>query len=244
MKRAMPQGWEHRRSSVASNEATRIDRVSAVLLRVLILILLSATQGLGLRVRKELPRSPAFIGWLSHGSCSIPSSVKVHGQALVASSRNHVLDGEFDWDVERFEEALRSANGLPKGSAERAKAYEIAMDGYRGPFAEAFFSEWASAVRHRVSERADEAVSTLAGYYAAQNDFEAAANCMQRVLTSNQLNEEAAYRFADYRSKAGNAAAALEFLDDYRRIYLEEVGGELPERFRRLRTQIAGGQAG
>ncbi|MEO6397897.1 MAG: tetratricopeptide repeat protein [Tepidiformaceae bacterium] len=170
----------------------------------------------------------------------------IYQESVVKQDGNYLLNpaGDFDWDVERFEEALKSANGLTKGTAERAKAYEVAMEAYRGPFAESFFSEWASAVRHRVSERADEAVSTLAGYYAAQSDYEAAAGCMQRVLTSNQLNEEAAYRFADYRSKAGHPAAALEFLDDYRRIYREEVGGELPERFRRLRTQIAGGQAG
>lgn len=170
----------------------------------------------------------------------------IYPESVVKQDGNYLLNptGEFSWDVELFEDALKAAQRLPKGSAERAKAYEAALESYRGPFAEAFFSEWASAVRTRASERADEAVSTLAGYYAAQQDFDAAAGCMERLLSSNRLNEEAAYRLADYRSQAGQPAAALEFLDGYRRTYLEEVGAELPERFRRLRGQIAGGLAG
>ena len=170
----------------------------------------------------------------------------IYQESVVKQDGNYLLNpnAEFAWDVETFEEALTAAQRLPKGSSERAKAYEAALDRYRGPFAEAFFSEWASAVRQRASDRADEAVSTLAGYYAAHDDFEAAASCMERLLSSNRLNEEAAYQFAAYRSRAGQPTAALEFLDAYRRTYADEVGTELPERFGRLRSQIASGQAG
>ena len=167
-------------------------------------------------------------------------------ESVVRQDGNYLLnpDAEFAWDVETFEEALQTAQRLPKGSADRAKAYEVALEYYRGPFAEAFYSEWASAVRQRAGERADQAVATLAGYYAARSDFEAAAGCMERLLASNRLNEEAAYQFAAYRSQAGQPAAALEFLDDYHRIYVAEVGGELPARFGRLRGEIASGIAG
>ncbi len=167
-------------------------------------------------------------------------------ESVVRQDGNYLLnpEAEFAWDVETFEEALTTAQRLPKGSGDRAKAYERALEHYRGPFAEAFHSEWASAVRQRAGEHADEAVATLAGYYAARSDFEAAAGCMERLLASNRLNEEAAYQFATYRSQAGQPAAALEFLDDYHRIYVDEVGDELPERFKRLRGQIASGLAG
>lgn len=170
----------------------------------------------------------------------------IYQESVVKQDGNYLLNpnAEFAWDVETFEADLNTAQRLPRGSADRARAYEAALARYQGPFAEAFFSEWASAVRQRASEHADQAVSTLAGYYAAQGDFEAAAGCMDRLLASNRLNEEAAYQFATYRSQAGQPAAALEFLDDYRRTYIDEVGAELPERFRRLRSRIAGGLAG
>ena len=168
----------------------------------------------------------------------------LYQESVVKQDGTYVLNpaGEFDWDVEQFETALRNAAALPKGSRDRAKAYEAALESYRGPFAEAFFSEWASSIRERTTEHADQALTALAGYYAGRQEFDSAADCVERVLANNRLNEEAAYQLAEFRSAAGQPAAALAFLDGYRRSYEEEMGEGLPERFRKLRTRIAGGQ--
>ncbi|MCK9520551.1 MAG: tetratricopeptide repeat protein, partial [Dehalococcoidia bacterium] len=133
-------------------------------------------------------------------------------------------DGEFDWDLERFEHALDRAAELPPGSDERAKHYREALALYRGPFAEAFYSEWAESLRRRVEERAQEALSTLAGYYAGREDYEAAAGVMEQLLERNRFNEEAAYRLITYRARAGNPAGALAFLDDYSATYRRDLG--------------------
>jgi DNA-binding SARP family transcriptional activator len=152
-------------------------------------------------------------------------------------------EGEFDWDVERFEQALDRAARLPAGSDERAKHYREALAVYRGPFAEAFYSEWAESLRRRTEERAQEALSTLAGYYAGRQDYEAAAGVMEQLLDRNRFNEEAAYRLVTYRARAGNPAGALAFLDDYSASYRRDLGEPLPPRFRELRNSIAAGRA-
>lgn len=150
-------------------------------------------------------------------------------------------EAEFEWDVERFEETMDRAARLPAGSDERAALYREALALYRGPFAAAFYSEWAETVRRRTEDRAQEALSLLAGYYAGREDWDAAAGVMEKLLERNRLNEEAAYGLVRYRARAGHAVAALAFLDDYGRAYSEDLGEPLPARFRQLRNNIAAG---
>jgi ATP/maltotriose-dependent transcriptional regulator MalT/DNA-binding SARP family transcriptional activator len=170
----------------------------------------------------------------------------LYSESVVKRDGTYLLnpEGDFEWDVEEFEAALARAQKLPRGSEERAQQYRKALDLYRGPFAESFGSEWAETVRRRSEERATEALSLLAGYYAGREDFEGAAVCMEQVLRHDQYNDEAAYRLASYRAKAGQPVVALAIIDDYRRIWEADLGGEMPERFVRLRAQIATGAAG
>ncbi len=150
-------------------------------------------------------------------------------------------DAVFRWDVDQFRDLLRSAESLPIGSTERADAYERALEVYHGPFADAFFGEWAQAVRFRAEQSANSALAALAGYHASRNNFEAAAGCMERILGADALNEEAAYELAVFRAKAGQAAAAVAFLDSYRHTYETEAGEALPGRFAALRERVATG---
>ncbi|MDZ7729686.1 MAG: BTAD domain-containing putative transcriptional regulator [Dehalococcoidia bacterium] len=152
-------------------------------------------------------------------------------------------DGDFDWDVDRFREALDTASGLPAGSSERAAAYEEALQLYRGPFADAFFSEWAASLRDQLAQRSVEALAMLGGYYAGREDYESAAGCMEKVLETSPFNDEAAFLLATYRYRAGQPAAALAFLDDYRQGLRREMGTDLPGRLHRLRQSIAAGAA-
>lgn len=150
-------------------------------------------------------------------------------------------EADFEWDVGQFLGGLEEARRLPAGSAERAMATEAALEHYRGPFAEAFYSEWAEGLRAQVSERRQEALSSLAGYYASRKEFDSAAACLERVLDTDRYNEQAAYDLAAYRLKSSGATAALSFLDSYRQRIREELGAELPPRFGELRRRIAAG---
>ena len=152
-------------------------------------------------------------------------------------------EGEFQWDVDEFRELLDRASDLPAGSSDRAAAYERAMQVYRGPFAEAFYSEWAASLREELSRRHIEALASLGGYYAGRGEFEAAAACMEQVLRATQFNDEAAAMLATYRARAGQPTSALAFLDDYRSELRRELDEELPHRLSNLRKAIASGAA-
>src|SRR4029079_2004167 len=111
-------------------------------------------------------------------------------------------------------------------------------------FATTFYSEWAESLRTREMAKAQGALASLAGYYASRGDFEAASSCMERVLEIDSLDDEAAYQLADYRTRAGQPAAALSILDTFSRSYERELGEPVPERLERLRGRIASGRAG
>jgi LuxR family maltose regulon positive regulatory protein len=163
--------------------------------------------------------------------------------SVIKRDGDYLLNPEatFIWDVDQFEETLSHADRLPLGTRERAEVYQRAMGLYRGPFAEAFDSEWAESLRQRLELQSQRALSVLAGYFAGRDDFGSAAACMEQVLRGNRLNEEAAYSLATYRTKAGQPVAALAFIDGYRRTYEAEFGEQVPERFLRLRASIASG---
>ena len=112
-------------------------------------------------------------------------------------------EGMFEWDVDEFERAIEQARSAPSGSKERALSLQQALELYAGPFASAFQSEWAAAMRERLEGDAHESLATLAGYFAGREDFDSAALCMERVLRANRYNEEAAYLLARYRSRPG-----------------------------------------
>jgi two-component SAPR family response regulator len=152
-------------------------------------------------------------------------------------------EATFSWDVEEFEGAIARARTSLSGSRERAVSLQEALELYAGPFALSFHSEWAESVRARLDGDANESLATLAGYFAGREDFESAALCMERVLRTNRYNEEAAFQFARYRSRAGDVVQALRFIDEYGASYAAEVGEDLPDRFGRLRAAIAAGVA-
>ena len=169
----------------------------------------------------------------------------LYQDSVIKRDGTYVLnpEGTFEWDVEQFQEAIERGRKSPAGSRERAVAFQEALELYSGPFAEAFHSEWAASQRARLDQDAHESLALLAGYFASRNDFESAATCMERVLRSNHLNEEAAYELATYRSRAGHTVQALRFIDDYGTQYQEELGEALPDRFWKLRSDIAAGIA-
>ncbi len=152
-------------------------------------------------------------------------------------------EAAFSWDVQEFEAAIARARTSPSGSRERAVSLQEALELYAGPFAATFQSEWAESIRARLDGDANESLATLAGYFAGREDYESAAMCMERVLRANQYNEEAAYQFARYRSRAGEVVQALRFIDEFGSTYSDEFGEQLPERFGELRAAIAAGVA-
>ncbi len=152
--------------------------------------------------------------------------------------------GEFQWDVDEFRDLLRRARAAPQGSKERARLFEAAVRYYEGPFAATVHSEWAATLRAELDQQAVEALATLAGYHAGRGEFEEAAQCLERVLEMDPLNDEAAYHLARFKAQAGQVMAALTVIDRFAEVMQRELGEEIPERLLRLRRAIATGATG
>ncbi|GIW12882.1 MAG: hypothetical protein KatS3mg062_0321 [Tepidiforma sp.] len=169
----------------------------------------------------------------------------LYAESVVKQGGAYLLnpEGEFEWDVDRFQAAIERGRRAEPGSKERALAFQEALEVYEGPFAETFESEWAAALRASLRDSAHASLAALAGYFAARKDFEAAVLCLERILRADRFNEEAAYELARYQSRAGQAVQALRFIDQYAELYEQELGVQLPERFSELRAAIAAGAA-
>jgi two-component SAPR family response regulator len=152
--------------------------------------------------------------------------------------------GTFEWDVADFESCLARAEKLAEGSGERAEAYEEALRLYQGPFAEAFESEWAAALRDRLEQRFIETLSRLAGYHAGRGHHETAATLLRRMLESDPYDEQAAYALARAQVGSGHGVAALQLLDDYAKRVRDDLGVLPGRRLIELREAIAAGRAG
>jgi DNA-binding SARP family transcriptional activator len=169
----------------------------------------------------------------------------LYQESVIRQSGAYQLNpaGVFEWDLEEFYSVFEKAKESAAGSDERAALFREAIARYTGPFAEAFYSEWAEVVRARAGSKLLEALAMVAGFHAARGEFEEAAECVARIFDEDRFNDQAAFDLALFRARSGNAAAALNHLDNYRQWYADELGDALPERFQRLRAQIASGVA-
>ncbi len=169
----------------------------------------------------------------------------LYPDSVVKQSGAYALnpDGRFEWDVEEFEELIERAHRLTPGSEERATLCQEAVGRYRGPFAEAFYSEWAETLRLRTATHSHEALAIVAGFHAGRGEFEEAAACVAVLFEADRYNDEAAYELALYQARSGNAMGAIGHLDQYRRWYVAELGTPPPERFAVLRQKISSGVA-
>lgn len=167
----------------------------------------------------------------------------LYQECIVKDGQRYVLNPEasFDWDVAEFRHHLSEARRSPPGSRRRAELLEEAVRCYRGPFATTVHSEWAAALRAELDRQAVEAFATLAGYHAGRGQFEEACAYLERVLEADPLNDEAAFHLARFKAKAGDTVAALALIDRFTEALTKELGEPVPERLRRLRSQIATG---
>lgn len=139
-----------------------------------------------------------------------------------------------EFDVSSFEEHLRQAELLEKGSERRRDHLEQATALYKGPFLPEFYSEWCETLRRELETRYHRSLVILAGYYAAKGDFDRSCELLRVVLSADPLDEEANYQLVLNQCKAGEHVSGLKHLRHYEKLLMEELGCPLPPRFSQL----------
>ncbi len=142
-----------------------------------------------------------------------------------------------DFDVTSFQEHLRQAGLLEKGSDRRRAHLEQAIALYRGPFLPDFYSEWCETLRRDLEEHYHRALVTLAGYYSAKADLDRSCELLRKVLASDPLHEEANYQLILSYLSAGEHSTGRKCLRAYEALLEQELGCPLPKRFSQLASQ-------
>jgi two-component SAPR family response regulator len=110
----------------------------------------------------------------------------LYSECIAKDSGRYILDprGQFAFDVERFQQLVAEAEGLPKSSAEAISLMEKALALYNGPFAMDFYSEWAETLRWQLGEQHMNLLTTLATLYIDAKSTSVAPICASGFLSS------------------------------------------------------------
>ncbi len=132
-------------------------------------------------------------------------------------------DGEFWFDAEEFDRLASQASRLPRGTEARASLMEKALELYRGPFLEEFYSEWCETLRRNAEQRYIAILSSLAGYYAALGDYPRSIGLLERIVGIDNYQEEAYAQLMKCYASMGDTTAALKWYERYRSLAQQDL---------------------
>ncbi|TMB96243.1 MAG: tetratricopeptide repeat protein [Chloroflexi bacterium] len=134
----------------------------------------------------------------------------LYQDCIAKDSGRYVLDprGRFTFDVDEFQQALKDADALPKGSSEAIGLMEKALALRTGQFAPDFYSEWAETLRWQLEEQYTSLLTTLAAAYSQKGEYKRSADLCQRILEQDEFNEAAWYRLMSNYVLSGQVEAA------------------------------------
>lgn len=128
------------------------------------------------------------------------------------------------YDFGEFRDRLGQAEELPRGSQERARMLEGAVQCYKGPFLEDFYSEWVETIRREAQSQFLKALSSLAGFYSGENQFKRALGFLQRADEIDQLEEDVRVQMMHCLLAMGDAPSAAHVYEDYKYVLESELG--------------------
>ena len=168
----------------------------------------------------------------------------LYTECIAKDSGRYILDprGQFAFDVERFQQLLAEAEGLPKGSAEAISLMEKALALYNGSFAMDFYSEWAETLRWQLGEQHMSLLTTLATLYSDAKEYKRSADLCQRILELDEYNEAAWYRLMSNYILSGQPEAAKFCYKRYVQVLTSDDVAEGVPDFDELHREIASGR--
>ena len=163
----------------------------------------------------------------------------LYSDCIAKDSGRYVLDpqGRFVFDVEEFQQALETADGLEPGDDNRISLMEKALKLYRGQFAPDFYSEWAENLRWQTEEQYMSLLATLTAAYTAAKEYKKSADLCQRILELDEFNEAAWQRLMTNYVLSDQIEAAKYSYNRYVQIISEGIDGDVPD-FEDVRREI------
>ena len=127
------------------------------------------------------------------------------------------------FDVAEFEDLLSRAENLPPGSEARAANLERAVELYRGPFMEEFYSEWTEMRRRELEDKYLRALSLLASSYADKGKYDRANALLKKFIAIDPYQDEIYCQIMEWHLAVGDGVSALRI---YKR-YIDTAASEM-----------------
>ncbi len=153
------------------------------------------------------------------------------------------LGNAYSYDAEEFPRLLDEGDIVDLPLARRIGAYNRAIDLYKGPFLDEFYSDWVIPRREDLELRYLQALTRLAKLRAQEGSLEQALELLRTAVATDPFQEEAHHGLILYSALMGDRAAALRHYQTYVELLREELRAKPSAGILELADSIARGQA-
>ena len=142
------------------------------------------------------------------------------------------------FDVAEFERLLSQAEKLPHGSKTRVANLEQAVELYRGPFMEEFYSEWTEMRRRELEDKYLKAVSLLASFYGDRGKYDPAIALLEKFTAIDPYQDEVYCQIMEWYLAERNSVSALRTYKRYLDTAVNEIECVPSARMQQLHKRI------
>ena len=142
------------------------------------------------------------------------------------------------FDVTGFENLLSQTEKLPPDSEARATNLERAIDLYRGPFMQEFYSEWTEMRRRQLEGKHLKAISMLSDFYVGKGHYNRAITLLEKSLAIDPYEDEIYCKIMECHLVIGDKASALRTYKRYLDTVVAETGSTLSARMEELYKRV------
>jgi ATP/maltotriose-dependent transcriptional regulator MalT/DNA-binding SARP family transcriptional activator len=169
----------------------------------------------------------------------------LYTECVVEQSGRYVLspDGRFWCDASQFESRVRKAEQIEHGTTRRVQSLRQAVNLYRGPLGNEFYSDWLEPERRRLEDMCVRSLARLAQHERQRNNHSEAAALYEKAVCLDPVNESLWYQLIETLGQAGQIEAAARCYRQYAETIRDQLGEEpsaaLNDLYNRLRSTLA-----
>ena len=119
------------------------------------------------------------------------------------------------FDVAEFERLCGQADSLPHDDKTKAANLRQAVELYKGPFMEEFYSEWIDMRRRQLEDKYVKALSQLANYHSSRGEYATAISYLEKSLDIDPYQDEVYCKIIEWHLASGDKASALRLYKHY-----------------------------
>ncbi len=149
-------------------------------------------------------------------------------QAIIKQNGKYLVDRGLSlrFDIWEFESNLSKAAKPSLPIKDKQSYFENALEVYKGPFLQEFYTDWVEALRGQLEARYLRALCSLASCHRAQGDHDRAIELLEKAAAIDPYLEEAYFEIIKSYSALGDTGSAWGVYRRYSSVISQELGCE------------------